>query len=145
MFHSIQIKHISYHRCIFSLSVKCITCTHYDWYAKPLLTNNLSSANKKFHWPQPNEFGGGYTAITFSICLSICPSICRRHGFWSVTQVCFEVSISNFICIFLVAMGRSLLIFSYVTFKMVAWRPSWVFRFPDSNFCLALNIKSKLQ
>ena len=28
---------------------------------------------------------------------------------------------------------------------MAAWRPSWIFRFPDSNFSLALNIKSKLK
>ena len=52
---------------------------------------------------------------------------------------------SNFICILFVAMGRSLLVFSDVTFKMAAWRPSWIFLFPDSNFTLALNIKSKLQ
>ena len=31
------------------------------------------------------------------------------------------------------------LIFSYVTFKMATWRRSWIFRFPDSNFSLALN------
>ena len=80
-----------------------------------------------------------------SVCLSVCPSVCRRHGFRSVTQVYFGISIWNFICMLLVAMGRSLLIFSNVTFKMAAWQPSWIFRFPDSNFCLALNIKSKLQ
>ena len=43
-----------------------------------------------------------------------------------------------------VATARSLLIFRDVTFKMAAWRPYWIFRFPDSNFSLALNIKSKL-
>ena len=42
-------------------------------------------------------------------------------------------------------MDRSLLILSDVTFKMAAWWPSCFFRFPDSNFSLALNIKSKLQ
>ena len=89
--------------------------------------------------------GGVYTGITLSVCLSVCPSVCRRHVFRSVTQVCFGISIWNFICMLLVAMGRSLLIFSDVTFKMAAWWPSWIFRFPDSNFCLALNIKSKLQ
>ena len=45
----------------------------------------------------------------------------------------------------LVAMGKSLVIFSDVTFKMAAWRPTWIFRFPYSNFWLALNIKSKRQ
>ena len=41
-------------------------------------------------------------------------------------------------------MAWSLLIFSDVTFKMAARRPYWISRFPDSNFSLALNIKSKL-
>ena len=64
-----------------------------------------------------------------------------------------------------VAMGRSLLIFSDVTFKMAARQPYWIFQFPDSlvwllisspnfscepywfmdsNFSSALNIKSQL-
>ena len=63
---------------------------------------------------------------------------------WSVTQVCFGISIPNFICNLFVGMGRSLLIFSDVTFKMAAWRPYWIFRFPDYNFSLPMNIKSKL-
>ena len=45
----------------------------------------------------------------------------------------------------MVAISRSLLIFSDVTFKMAAWRPYWIFWFPDSNFTLALNINFKLQ
>ena len=45
--------------------------------------------------------------------------LCRRHGFRSVSQVCFGISISNFICMLLV--GKGLLIFSDVTFKMAAW------------------------
>ena len=61
----------------------------------------------------------------------ICPSVCRRHGFRSISQVCFGISISNFICMLMVAIGRSLLIFSDVTFKMAAWRPYWIFWFPD--------------
>ena len=76
---------------------------------------------------------------------SICPSVCRRHGFRSISQVCFGISISNFICMLMVAIGRSLLIFSNVTFKMAAWWPYWIFWFPDSNFTLALNINFKLQ
>ena len=48
-------------------------------------------------------------------------------------------------CMSLVAIGRSLFIFSDVTLKMAAWQPYWIFRFPDSNFCLALYIKSKFQ
>ena len=76
---------------------------------------------------------------------SVCPSVCRRHGFRSISQVCFGISISNFICMLMVAIGRSLLIFSDVTFKMAARRPYWIFWFPDSNFTLALNINFKLQ
>ena len=45
----------------------------------------------------------------------------------------------------MVAIGRNLLIFSDVTFKMAAWRPYWIFWFPDSNFSFALNINSKLK
>ena len=76
---------------------------------------------------------------------SVRPSVCRRHGFQSISQVCFGISISNFICILMVAIGRSLLIFSDVTFRMAAWRPYWIFWFPDSKFTLALNINFKLQ
>ena len=60
---------------------------------------------------------------------SVCPSVCRRHGFRSISQVCFGISTSNFICILRVAIGRSLLIFNDVTFKMAAWWPYWIFGF----------------
>ena len=76
---------------------------------------------------------------------SVRPSVCRRHGFRSISQVCFGISIWNFICMLMVAIGRSLLIFSDVTFKMAAWRPYWIFWFPDSNFTLALIINFKRQ
>ena len=98
--------------------------------------------------PPPNEVGGGVYWIHLvrpSVCPSVRPSVCRRHGFRSISQVCFGISISNFICMLMVAIGRSLLIFSIVTFKMAAWRPYWIFWFPDSNFSLALNINFKLQ
>ena len=71
--------------------------------------------------------------------------LCRWHGFWSVSQVCFGISIPNFICVLMVVIGRSLLTFSDVTFKMAAWWPFWMFWFPNSNFSLALNINSKLK
>ena len=64
--------------------------------------------------------------------------LCRRHGFRSISQVCFG-SISNFICMLMVVIGRSLLIFSDATFKMAAWCPYWIFCFPDFNFSLAVN------
>ena len=84
-------------------------------------------------------------SVRLSVCPSVRPSVCRRHGFRSISQVCFGISISNFICMLMVAIGRSLLIFSDVTFKMAAWRPYWIFWFPDSNFTSALNINFKLQ
>ena len=61
--------------------------------------------------------------------LVVCPSVCRRHGFQSITQVCFGISISNFICMLFVAMDRSLYIFSDVTFKLATWQPYWIFGF----------------
>ena len=100
--------------------------------------------NGSHFYTPPNKVGRGVYWIHL-VRLSVCPSVCRRHGFWSVTQVCFGISISNFICMLFVAMGRSLMIFRDVTFKMAAWRPSWIFLFPDSNINLALDIKSKLQ
>ena len=91
--------------------------------------------------PRPMKLEGGYTGFT----LSVHPSVCRRHGFRSISQVSFGFSISNFIYMLMMAKGRSLLIFSDVTSKMAAWWPYWMFWFPDSNFTLALNIDFKLQ
>ena len=95
-------------------------------------------------YPLPNEVGVGVYWIHL-VRPSVRPSVCRRHGFRSIHQVCFGISISNFICMLMVAIGRSLLIFSNVTFKMAAWRQYRNFWFPDSNFTLALNINFKLQ
>ena len=47
-------------------------------------------------------------------------SVSGRYGFDSVTQVCFGISVPNFMCMSFVAVGRSLMIVSYVAFKMVA-------------------------
>ena len=47
-------------------------------------------------------------------------SVSGWHGFGSVTQVCFGISVSNFMCMSFVAVGRSLTIVSYVAFKMAA-------------------------
>ena len=105
------------------------------------ITRPLTSCNntESLIIPPPNKVGGD------SPCLSVRPSVCRRHGFRSISQVCFGISISNFTCMLMVAIGRSLMIFSYVTFEMAVWRPYWIFWFPDSNFTLALNINYKLQ
>ena len=75
---------------------------------------------------QRSWVGGGYTGFTLSVRpsarLSVCPSVrlsvCRRHGFRSISQICFGISLSNFICMLMVAIGRSLLLFSNFTFKM---------------------------
>ena len=47
-------------------------------------------------------------------------SVSGWHGFGSVTQVCFGISVSNLMCMSFVAVGRSLTIVSYVAFKMAA-------------------------
>ena len=111
--------------------------------------NNCKFCHHILLYPRPTKLEGGYTGFTLSVCpsvrLSVRPSVCRRHGFRSISQVCFGISISNFICMLMVAIGRSLLIFSDGTFKMAAWRPYWIFWFPDSNLTLALNINFKLQ
>ena len=99
-------------------------------------------------YPRPTKLEGGYTGFTLSVRLSVCPSVrpsVWRHGFRNISQVCFGISISNFICMLMLAIGRSLLIFSEVTFKMASWRPYWSFWFLDSNFTLALKINFKLQ
>ena len=71
--------------------------------------------------------------------------LCWRHGFQSVSQVCLGISISNSVCMLMVVIGRSLSVFSDVTFKTAAWWPYWIFWFPDSNVSLTLNIDSKLK
>ena len=67
-------------------------------------------------------------------------------GFRTLTLVWLWISTPNFSgTVLIMYMGRSLLIFSGVNFKMAAWQPYWIFWFPDSNFSLALNMNSKLQ
>ena len=127
-------------------------------------------------YPRPTKLEGGYTGFTLSVRPSICPSVrpsvCRRHGFRSISQVCCGISISNltwwskagaywfpatslskwppgshigffgfqtltllwfwistpnFSGKILMYMGKSLLIFSYVIFKMAACRPYLIF------------------
>ena len=87
----------------------------------------------------------GVGGILDSPCPSARLSVCRRHGFRSISQVYFGISFSNVICMLMVPIGRIPLIFSDVVFKMAAWWPYWIFWFPDSNFSLVLNINSKLQ
>ena len=132
--------------CALECPVKLIFT--FNWFISPFVIHLL--------YPRPTKLVGGILdlpcpsvclslclSLCLSPCLSVCSSICRRHYFRSLTRVCLGISISNFICMLFVAMARHLLIFSDVAFKMAARRPYWIFRFPDSNFSLALNIKSK--
>ena len=66
-------------------------------------------------------------------------------GFRTLTLVWLWISTPKLSGTILIYMGRSLLIFKEVTFKMAAWWPYWIFLFPESNFSLALIINSKLQ
>ena len=86
---------------------------------------------------QQCRFQNGRLAAILDFVIS---GLCRWRAFWNVTQACFGISISNFMCMLFVSLGRSLLIFRDVPFKMSAWWPYWLFQFPGSNFCLALNI-----
>ena len=61
--------------------------------------------------PPPNEVGGGYTGFTLSVRPSVRPSV--------------RLSVDDMVL--MVAIGKSLLIFSDVTFKMAAWRPYCIF------------------
>ena len=64
-----------------------------------------------FQWP--HFLNGCLVAILYF-------SVSARHGFGSVTQVCFGISVSNFMCMSFVAVGRSIKIVSYGAFKMTA-------------------------
>ena len=121
-----------------------IICRYSQWLFRiNLVTSSILSilSRKNYYTPAQRSWRGGEIYWIHRVR----PSVCRRHGFRSISQVCFGISISNLICMLIVAIVRSLLIFSDVTFKMAAWRSYWVFWFPDSNFTLALNINFKLQ
>ena len=117
--------------------IQWLLLVHFSWHS--WRWSDVKSEHFSIIIPPPNEVGGGVYWIHF-VRPSVRPSVCRWHGFRSISQVSFGISISNFISMLMVALGRSLLIFSDVTFKMAAWRPYWIFWFPDSNFTLALNI-----
>ena len=80
----------------------------HEWYLKEL-------SDIKIFIPPPNAVYWIHLVRP-----SVHPSVCRRHGFRSISQVCFGISISNLICMLMVAIGSSLLIFSNVISK---WPP----------------------
>ena len=54
---------------------------------------------------------------------------CRLYwifGVWTLTLIWLWISSSNFSGTSLACIGRSVLIFSNVTFKMATWRPYWI-------------------
>ena len=78
-------------------------------------------------------------------------TVWRRDGLWSITQVCFRISISTFICMSFVAMRWRLLILSNATFKMAACRYIgfingilWRQGYPQNGAVLELSIWHRL-
>ena len=67
-----------------------------------------------FQWP---HFLNGCLVAMLDFLVS---GLCRWHGLGSVTHVCFGISVSNFMCMSFVAVGKSLMIFSYIAFKTAA-------------------------
>ena len=60
-------------------------------------------------------------------------------GFRTLTLVWLWISTANLSGTILIYMGRSLLIFRDVTFKMAAWRPYWIFWFPERLSAMSLS------
>ena len=86
----------------------CNPCTVH-WY--PFL---LGGGILVDHWSTFSSFLNGYLVAILDFL------VYGWHGFGNVTQVCFGISVSNFMCMSFVAVGRSLTIVSYVAFKMAA-------------------------
>ena len=77
-----------------------------------LISMPIEWEQRSYMGPTKLERGGG--GVLPSVRPSVRTSVCRRHGFRSISHVSFGISISNFICMLMVAIGRSLLIFSDV-------------------------------
>ena len=97
-----------------------VVLTHWDKMGHHSYMTYLNAFSwKKTDLLYPYPIGGGYTGFTLSVFPSVCPSVHPPvDGFKCLTQVCFGISISNFMCMYYVAMGNTLLIFNDVTFKM---------------------------
>ena len=118
----------------------CDCITHHLHITSHIIKNSLFTLSNTLSYPCPTKLEGAYTGFTLSVCPSVHPSVGRGHGFQSMSQVCFGISISNFICMLMVAIGwRSVTSLSkwapgshIVFYKMAAWWPYWIFRFLDS-------------
>ena len=90
------------------------------WISTPNFSGTILCIRVGIYWFSATWFSkclpGGH--IDFSV-----SGLCRWHGFGGVIQVCFGISVSNFMCMSFVAVGKSLRIFSYVAFKMAVWSP----------------------
>ena len=91
--------------------------------------NLAMNINSKLQWPNPCVYELGPIDFQWPHFLNGClvaildfsvSGLGRRHGFSNVTQVYFEISVSNFMCMSFVAVARSITIFGYVTFNMAA-------------------------
>ena len=68
-------------------------------------------------YPRPTKLELGYTGFTLSVRPSVRLSV---DDMVSGVEVCFVISISNFISMLMVVIGKSLLIFSDISLKMAA-------------------------
>ena len=79
--------------------------------------------------PPPNEVGWGYVYWIHLVCLSVCLSVCRQHGFQSLL---WNFNFKFHVHVDCGHRQKSPLFFSNVSFKMATWWPYWIFWFPDS-------------
>ena len=93
------------------------------------LESNFSLAlniNSKLQWHSTNVYGQEPIDFQSPHFLNGCLvailgfSDFGRHGFGNVVRICFGISVSNFMRMSFVAASRSLMIVSYVAFKMAA-------------------------
>ena len=92
------------------------------------INSKLQWQNTYVYWLEPIDFQWPHF-LNGCLVAILDFSVSGWHGFGSVTQVCFGISVSNFMCMSFVAVGRSLTIVSYVAFKMAAL---WFWTMPPS-------------
>ena len=81
----------------------------------------LDKTKTRYTSTQRSWRGGGGGGVVYWIHLvrpSVRPSVCWRHGFRGISQVCFGISILNSMFMLVVVIGGSLLIFSDVIFRL---------------------------